>query len=67
VLSVAFSRDGSHIVMASNDKTASVWDALLHRDLLAQACTRLAGMTKLTREEMRLASYPDSEPEIDMV
>jgi len=35
-------------------------------DLLAEACARLAGMTKLTRDEMRLASYPDSMPEIDV-
>jgi hypothetical protein len=34
------------------------------KDLLAQACARLAA-TKLTREEMRLAGYPDSMPEID--
>ena len=27
---------------------------------------RLAGLTKLTREEMRLAGYPDSTPEIDV-
>jgi len=25
----------------------------------------LAGVTKLTREEMRLGGYPDSVPEID--
>jgi hypothetical protein len=36
------------------------------KDLLAQACARLAGLTKrLTRDEMRLAGYPDSMPEID--
>jgi hypothetical protein len=33
---------------------------------LVEACARLAGVTKLTREEMRLAGYPDSMPEIDV-
>ena len=28
-------------------------------------CARVTGLTKLTSEEMRLASYPDSKPEID--
>ena len=36
------------------------------KDLLAQACLRLAGFTKLTRDEMRLAGYPDSVPRIDV-
>lgn len=35
-------------------------------DLLAQACRRLAGLSKLTGEEMRLAGYPDSVSEIDV-
>jgi len=30
-----------------------------------EVCARLAGVTKLTREEMRLAGYPDGVPEID--
>src|SRR5262249_25102459 len=30
------------------------------KDLLAEACVHLAGVTKLTREEMRLAGHPDS-------
>jgi hypothetical protein len=30
-----------------------------------EACARLAGATKLTREEMRLAGYPDIVPGID--
>jgi hypothetical protein len=34
--------------------------------LLADACTRLAGLSKLTRDEMRLAGYPDSMPEIEV-
>ena len=36
-------------------------------DLGAEACTRrLRGLTKLTRDEIRLAGYPDSKPEIDV-
>ena len=68
--SAAFSHDGSRIVTASSDKTARIWDAHLQtmsvKDLLAEACARLAGMAKLTREEMRLAGYPDSMSEIDL-
>jgi WD40 repeat protein len=70
VFSAAFSSDGSRIVTASKDKTARIWDAHLQtmppKDLLAQACARLAGLTKLTRDEMRLAGYPDSVPEINV-
>jgi hypothetical protein len=36
------------------------------RDLLAQACARLAGVMTLTRDEMRLAGYPDNMPPIDV-
>jgi WD40 repeat protein len=70
VRSAAFSPDGSRIVTASSDQTARIWDAHLQtmavKDLLAEACVRLAGVTKLTREEMRLAGYPDSRSEIDI-
>jgi len=66
----AFSPDGSRIVTASGDETARIWDVHLQtmsvKDLLAEACLHLAGVTKLTREEMRLASYPDSVPEIEV-
>jgi hypothetical protein len=63
VASAAFSPDGSRIVTASGDKTAHIWDAHLEtmsvKDLLAEACARLAGLTKLTRDEMRLARVPE--------
>jgi hypothetical protein len=58
------------IVTSSDDKTARIWDAHLQtmsaKDLLVEACARLAGVTRLTRDEMRLASYPDSTPENDV-
>jgi WD40 repeat protein len=70
VTSATFSRDGSRIVTASADKTARIWNARLHtmsvKDLLLEACVRLVGMRKLTRDEMRLAGYSDSKPEIDV-
>jgi WD40 repeat protein len=69
VLSVAFSPDGSRIVTASWDQTARIWDTRFEtmptKGLLAESCARLAGLTKLTREEMRFAGYPDSTAEID--
>ena len=68
--SAAFSPDGTRIVTASGDKTTRLWDTHLQmmpaKDLLAEVCTRLASLTKLTRDEMRLAGYPDSQPEIDV-
>src|SRR5262249_40527570 len=70
VSSAAFSPDGSRIVTASDDKISRIWDAPLQRmdakGLLGQACTRLAGVTELTREEMRLAGYPERMPQIDV-
>ena len=70
VFSARFSPDGSRIVTASEDRTARIWDAYLQtlsaKDLLAEACVRLAAMPKLTRDEMHLAGYSDSMPEIDV-
>ena len=70
VSSAAFSPDGSRIVTASCDNTGRIWDVHLQtmsvKDLLAEACLHLVGVTKLTREEMRLAGYPDSMSEIDL-
>jgi hypothetical protein len=70
VTSAVFSPDGSRIVTASQDNTARIWDAHLEtmsvKGLFEEACARLAGLTKLTRDEMRLAGYPDSMPEIDV-
>jgi WD40 repeat protein len=70
VRSAAFSFDGSRVVTASWDKTVRIWNVRLQtmsaKALLAQACARLAGITKLTRDEMRLLGYPDSVSEIDV-
>jgi hypothetical protein len=36
------------------------------KDLLVEACACLAGASRLTRDEMRVAGYPDGMPEIDV-
>jgi WD40 repeat protein/TPR repeat protein len=72
VKSAAFNPDGAHVVTASADETAIIWDVhfatMSTEDLIIEACTRrLNGLTKqLTRDEMRLAGYPDSESLIDV-
>ena len=71
VLSAAFSPDGRRIVTASWDNTARIWDShfamMPTQDLIVEVCTRrLRGLTRLNREEMRLAGYPDDMPEIDV-
>jgi hypothetical protein len=36
-------------------------------DLVVEACTRrLRGITNLSRDQMRLAGYPDNTPVIDV-
>jgi WD40 repeat protein len=70
VRSAAFSPDGSRILTASGNKTARIWDShfetMAAKDLLAQACVLLADLSRWSYDEMRLASYPDSTPEIDV-
>jgi WD40 repeat protein len=70
VFSAVFSSDGSRVATASRDGTARIWDVHLQtmsvKDLLAEACAHLAGLTSLTRDEMRLAGYPDSKHQIDV-
>jgi hypothetical protein len=70
VNSAAFSPDGTRIVTASRDHTVRIWDSRLQTmpaiELLMETCAHIAGSTKLTREEMRLAGYADSIPEIDV-
>jgi WD40 repeat protein len=71
VSSAAFSPDGTRIVTASLDNTVRVWDVhfatMSMQGLIVEVCTRrLRGMTKLSRDEMRLAGYPDTMPEIDV-
>jgi hypothetical protein len=63
--------DVTPIVTASGDKSARIWDAhvatMSTKDLVAEVCTRrLRGLTKLNRDEMCLAGYADSTPEIDV-
>jgi WD40 repeat protein len=67
----SFSPDGLRVVSASVDRTARVWDTRYSMmpltELLDVACTRmLGGLTKLSREEMRLAGYPETTSAIDV-
>jgi hypothetical protein len=40
---------------------------MLAKNLVAEVCTRrLLGLTTLSRDEMRLAGYPDDMPAIDV-
>ena len=70
VYDARFSPDGRIILTVGMDNTTRIWEAHLQtmsmKDLVADACVRFAGMSKLTREEMRLAGYSDSVPEIDV-
>jgi WD40 repeat protein len=67
----SFSPDGLRVVSGSVDRTARVWDAryamMPLTELLDAVCTRMLGrLTRLTREEMRLAGYPESAQVIDV-
>jgi hypothetical protein len=70
VTAAAYSPDGSRIVTASADQLAFIWDVHLAtmsaKSLFAEACAHLGDSTKLTRDEMRLAGYPDSTREINV-
>ena len=60
----------SRIVTASEDKTARIWDARIAtmstKELVAEACLRLRGLTRLSRDEMRLVGYAEDATEIDV-
>ena len=55
---------------ASEDGSARIWNVDLQfmplEQIIPQACARLSGVSRMTRDEMRLAGYPDSAPEIDV-
>jgi len=57
------------IVTAFGGQFPHIWDSRLQTipavELLMETCARPLGLTKLTRQEMRLVGYPDSIPEID--
>jgi hypothetical protein len=58
-------------VTASSDKTARTWDAhfatMSTKALLVETCSRrLLGISKLSRDDMRLLGYEDATPEIDV-
>jgi WD40 repeat protein len=71
VRTAAFSPGGTRIVTASDDRTVRPWDArfatMSATDLVVEVCTRrLRGLATLSRDEMRLAGYPDEKEEIDV-
>ncbi len=67
----SFSPDGSRVVSAAVDRTARIWNTRFAMmplmELLDVVCMRmLGGLSKLTRDEMRLAGYPETAPVIDV-
>ncbi len=58
------------VVTASDDKTARIWDVhfvtMSTKGLLTEACARLASISKLSRDDMRMLGYADDQPEIDV-
>ena len=66
----AFHPDGVRILVASEDNTARIWEApiatMSTKDLMVDACLRLHGLTRLTRDEMRLVGYAEDATEIDV-
>jgi WD40 repeat protein len=71
VNSAAFSPDGMRIVTTSSDKTVRIWDVPFAttstKRLLFEICARwLVGISKLSRDDMRLLGYPDDQSEIDV-
>jgi len=71
VFAASFSADGTRIVTGDEQGAARVWDANVAatptKDLVAEVCThRLGNLTKLTRDEMRLAGFSDSTSPIDV-
>jgi hypothetical protein len=56
--------------VASEDKTARIWDApiatMTTKELMAQACLQIHGLSKLTRDEMRLVGYAEDVTAIDV-
>jgi WD40 repeat protein len=72
VNSAAFSPDGTRVVTATKDGTALISGIGLNvstismEELLAKSCLWLRGVSTMTRDEMRLAGYPDDMPEIDV-
>ena len=66
----AFHPDGIRIVVASEDNTARIWEApiatMSTKELMAGACLSQHGLTKLTRDEMRLVGYAEDAAEIDV-
>jgi WD40 repeat protein len=68
--SASFHADASRFVTGPNGQTAGFLNNGRHtmpvKDFLIGACSRLGGASKLTRDEMRLAGYPDGMALIDV-